>query len=163
MSEVISCGMILKNISNRAYAKYDTSAGSVITSALETAAIPYFARYTDHELSLTYDSSFSSRVDEIIKKSSSGEYEQLLREIKDRKNISSYLSLLPEISEILEMSVSTLKSRPEEMQEILCKTYTDLWYCDTLTIRNRLSELLMTDIHKEEIKKKHKELKGKER
>jgi len=158
MSEVKSTGWILKDIQNRAYARYASTKGKEIVSALETAEIPYFARYNSMEISLTYDSEYSSRVDEIIKKSSSGEYEQMFREIKDRKKISSYLVLLPEISEILEMSVSTLRNRPEEMQEILCKTYTDLWYCDTLTIRKRLAELLMTEVREEEIRKKHTEL-----
>lgn len=154
MSEVKSSGWILKDINNRTYARYETGLGEEISQALECGSIPYFARFNDKELSLTYDSDYSEQVDEIIRKSSSGEFQQIIRDIKNRKNGSSYLVLIPEVAEILEMSVSTLKSRPEEIQETLCRTYVDMWYCDSFTIRKRLSELLMTEVHEEELKKK---------
>ena len=126
---------MLKDINNRAYARYETEDGDLIADTLENCGIPYFARYNNHELSLTYDSEYSIQVEEIIKKCTSGEYRILLREIKNRKNTDGYRILLPEIAEILETSVSLLQTRPAEIQESLCKTYTDLWHCDSLTIK----------------------------
>lgn len=55
---------------------------------------------------------------------------------------NGYKSLLPEIAETLGTSVSFLKSRPDEVQEILCKRYVNLWYCDTPTIKRELSEII---------------------
>ena len=156
MSTVKSSGRILKDINNRAYAKYETEYSELVAAALEDSSIPYFARYSLTELSLTYDSEYSIQVEEIIKKCTSGECRNLLREIKNRKNKSGYAAILPEIAEILETSVGILKSRPAELQELLCKTYTDLWFCDSETIRKRLSDLLMTEPHiNEKVNKKH--------
>ena len=158
MSEVKSSGRMLKDINNRAYARYETEDGDLIADTLENCGIPYFDRYNNHELSLTYDSEYSIQVEEIIKKCTFGEYRILLREIKNRKNTDGYRILLPEIAEILETSVSLLQTRPAEIQESLCKTYTDLWHCDSLTIKKRLSELLMKDICEKEKQKKNSEL-----
>lgn len=72
----------------------------------------------------------------------SGDYEEMMREIQSRKNSDGYKVLLPEIAELLNMSVSFLKSRPDEVQEGICKAYVNLWYCDTDTIKRELSEIL---------------------
>lgn len=52
---IYSSGQDLKSINNRAYAKYNTGKAEKIVIALDKCGIPYFARFNDAEISLTYD------------------------------------------------------------------------------------------------------------
>lgn len=139
---IYSSGQDLKSINNRAYAKYDTGKAEKIVLALDKCGIPYFARFNDSEISLTYDNDYAISVSEIIAKAMSGDYEEMILEIQSKKISDGYRVLLPEIAEILNTSVSFLKSRPDEVQEGICKAYVNLWYCDTDTIKRELSDML---------------------
>lgn len=139
---VITAGADLQKIANKTYAKYNTDKGEKIALALEKSRIPYFARFNNAEISLTYDADYKQNVEEIIKKIMSGAYNEIVAELKRMTNINGYKSLIPEIAEMLDTSVSFLKSRPDEVQEIVCKRYVDLWYCDTPTIKRELAEIL---------------------
>lgn len=139
---IYSSGQDLKSINNRAYAKYDTGKAEKIVLALDKCGIPYFARFNDSEISLTYDNDYAITVSEIIAKAMSGDYEEMMLEIQSRKNPDGCRVLLPEIAEILNTSVSFLKSRPDEVQEGICKAYVNLWYCNANTIKRELSDML---------------------
>lgn len=145
MSVIKTTGADLQKIANKAYAKYATDKGEKIALALEKSRIPYFARFNGAEIFLTYDADYKENVEEIIRKIMSGAYEEIVAELKRMTNKNSYKSLLPEIAEMLGASVSFLKSRPDEVQEIVCKRYVDLWYCDTPTIKRKLAEILNLD------------------
>lgn len=142
MSVTKTTGADLQKIANKTYAKYTTDKGEKIALALEKSRIPYFARFNNAEISLTYDADYKQNVEEIIRKIMSGAYDEIVAELKRMTNINGYKSLIPEIAEMLDTSVSFLKSRPDEVQEIVCKRYIDLWYCDTPTIKRELSEIL---------------------
>lgn len=139
---IYSSGQDLKSIRNRAYAKYDTDKAERIVLALDKCGIPYFSRFNDTEISLTYDSDYEDSVSEIMAKAMSGDYDELILEISSKKNNDGYKALIPEIAEILNTSVSFLKSRPDEVQEGICKAYVNLWFCDTAAIKRELSEIL---------------------
>lgn len=129
-------------INNRTYVKYATEKGEKIVLALEKCRIPYFARYNDSEISLTYNAEYKENIEEIIQKMLSGAYDEIVAELKRKSDNNGYMSLIPEIANILNTSVSFLKNRPDELQEILCKRYVNLWCCDTPTIKRELSEVL---------------------
>ena len=83
---------------------------------------------------LTFSSANKDSVDEIIKKS-------------DKFPDSDYLSLLPEIADILHCTVSELQSRPHEMLDILTETYINYWHSDRQAIQNALERI--TDLNRE--------------
>ncbi|MCM1228361.1 MAG: hypothetical protein NC320_13240 [Clostridium sp.] len=158
---IYSSGQDLRSIKNRAYAKYDTGKAEKIVLALDKCGVPYFARFNNAEISLTYDNDYAITVSEIIAKAMSGDYEEMILEIQSRKNPDGYKVLLSEIAEILNISISFLKSRPDEVQEGICKAYVDLWYCDTDTIKRELSEILKINFsteHDEEKQRKPVEI-----
>ncbi len=142
MSRVRTAGADLQKIANKTYAKYATEKGEKIVLALEKCRIPYFAKFSSTEISITYDADYKENVEEIIRKLLSGVYDEITAELKRMTDKNGYKSLLPEIAETLGTSVSFLKSRPDEVQEILCKRYVNLWYCDTPTIKRELSEII---------------------
>ena len=119
----ITSGTELRHIQNRAYCRYDTANAEKIVHALDKGNVPHFARYNQQALSLTYDSSFQAVVDEIITKTESGDFEELLLEIQDRKNVNGCRILVPEVADVLEMSVGAVNSRPDEMIDALCLAY----------------------------------------
>ena len=138
----ITSGTELRHIQNRAYCRYDTENAEKIVHALDKGNVPHFARYNQQALSLTYDSSFQAVVDEIITKTESGDFEELLLEIQDRKNANGCRILVPEVADVLEMSVGAVNSRPDEMIDALCLAYIKLWHCDKATIKRELSEII---------------------
>ena len=64
----------------------------------------------------SYDADYKDTVDEIVKKASSDEFEEMLREIKEHKDDSSYLVLLPSVAHYLNVTEGTLRNRPNELQ-----------------------------------------------
>lgn len=135
-------GVDAGSIKNKAFARFETTKASNLIVALDKSNIPYSAKYSDTAITLTYDSSFKEQVDEILAKVVSGDYEALLREIRDKKNEDGYLILLSEVADVLNTSVGTLRARPTEVQELLCKTYVDFWVCDTYTIQRELDRII---------------------
>ena len=91
---------------------------------------------------LTYDGSYKEEVEEIIAKVSSGDYEALLRELQVYGEPDGYYRLLGEVAEVLNTTIGTLQSRPDEIQLALCKTYVNFWSA----IRSRFSVSLNVSI-----------------
>ena len=143
MSDMIyKSGLDIRKILNKSFAKYETTHAKHIVLGLDKSNIPYFARFGNTSISLTYDADYKDSVDEIITKAMSGDFGEFLCEIKDKKNSEGYLILLPEIAPMLHTTVGALKNRPSEIQESLCRTYVNYWLCDTPTIQRELSRVM---------------------
>ena len=152
-------GVDISAIKNREFQQFETAKAKEILTALEKSNIPFFAKYSGSAMVLVFDKSYRQEVENIVKKANSGNYEILLRELKNRKFPDNYLNLLPEIAEILHTTVGTLQSRPQEIQIALCKTFVDFWLCDTATIQRELDRIItvngrtVSDIQEHEMKK----------
>lgn len=139
-------GVDTESIENKEIMRFATAYAKDIVIALDKSNIPFSAKYGDTEMILTYDGSYQEQVDEIIRKAQTGEYEVLLRELKENNFPDSYLKLLPEVAEILHTTIGTLMARPSEIQVAFCKTYADFWLCDTYTIQHELDRIATLNI-----------------
>ena len=64
-------------------------------------------------------------------------------------------ALLPEIAELLGVSVSSLENKPKDIQILLAQTYVNNWRSDDITIRIALNNVIrITDVKKEPEKTK---------
>lgn len=133
---IYSCGQDVRRIKNKCFAKFRTPYTKNTALAFDKSNIPYFARFSDNEVSLVYDADFAVSASEIIAKSQSGDYAEITQKNYD---------LLSEIAEILNVTAGTLKNRPDEIKSALCRFYADFWFCDTPTIKRELTRILMTD------------------
>lgn len=124
---------------SREYVTLDTDKGKLLAIALKTSGVPHIGTFTDKQMRFSYDADYKDTVDEIVKKASSDEFEEMLREIKTHKDDSSYLVLLPSVAHYLNVTEGTLRNRPNELQVQLCRMFTRLWYCDTPTIQRELT------------------------
>ena len=106
-------GNLIQSITDKQYLTVNSGYGLEIVKGLDLSGIPYFAKFDESVIYLTFSSANKNSVDEIIKKS-------------DKFPDLDYLSLLPEIADILHCSVNELQSRPHEMLDILAKTYINL-------------------------------------
>lgn len=134
-------GVDVGTISNKEFARFETTKASDIVIALDKSGIPFSARFGDSEIVLTYDGSFKEQVEDIIAKAQSGEYEALLRELQVYGEPDGYYRLLGEVAEVLNTTIGTLQSRPDEVQLALCKTYVNFWLCDKVTIQRELERI----------------------
>ena len=152
-------GVNVSTIENREFQRFETAKAKEIATALEKSNIPFFAKYSNSAMVLVFDKNYTHEVENIVKKSNSGNYEILLRELKMRKFPDNYLNLLPEIAEILHTTVGTLQARSQEIQIALCKTFVDFWFCDTATIQRELDRIItvngrtVSDIQEHEMEK----------
>ena len=152
-------GVDVGTISNKEFARFETTKASDIVIALDKSGIPFSARFGDSEIVLTYDGSYKEEVEEIIAKVSSGDYEALLRELQVYGVPDGYYRLLGEVAELLNTTVSFLQSRPDDVQLLLCKFYVDLWLCDRATLQRELDRIItvngrtLSDISEYERKK----------
>lgn len=131
-----SCGQDIRRIKNKCFVKFKTPYTKNIALAFDRSNIPYFARFSNNDVSLVYDADFSVSVSEIIAKLQPGDYAEITQKNHD---------LLPEIAEILNVEVGDLKNIPDEIKSALCRFYVIFWFCDTLTLRRELTKILMTD------------------
>lgn len=127
---------------NRRYVCLNTEKGKIIADALSASGIPHTGTFTDNKIRLSYDADYTDSVDEIIDKANSGDYDEMLREIKENKDESGYLMLLPSVAYYLHLTEGILRSRPEDIQIQLCQIFTQLWCCDTATIQRELTRAL---------------------
>lgn len=78
------------------------------------------------------------------------------RSLEYPNNNQGYKALLPEIAELLNVSVSTLENYPADMQAMVCQIYVNHYHRDELftiqTIGNTLSLNIDTENHIESIK-----------
>lgn len=135
------CGADIQSIANKEFVRFETAKSRDIVVALDKSNIPFSAKYNDTEIVLTYDGDYKDSVDEITAKVMSENYDELLREIREKKS-DDYLLLLSEVADMLNTTVGTLKARPVEIQELLCKAYADFWICDTPTIQRELDRYI---------------------
>ena len=135
------CGADIQSIANKEFVRFETTKSRDIVVALDKSNIPFSAKYNDTEIVLTYDGNYKDSVDEISAKVMSEKYDELLREIRKKKS-DDYLLLLSEVADVLHTTVGTLKARPVEIQELLCKAYADFWICDTPTIQRELDRYI---------------------
>lgn len=131
-----SCGQDIRRIKNKCFVKFKMPYTKNIALAFDRSNIPYFARFSDNDVSLVYEADFSVSVSEIIAKLQSGDYAEITQKNHD---------LLPEIAEILNVEVGDLKNIPDEIKSALCRFYVIFWFCDTQTLRRELTKILMTD------------------
>jgi hypothetical protein len=55
--------------------------------------------------------------------------------------------LLPEIADLLNVSVSLLESKPKDIQTLLVQTYVNYWHSDSETIKKALNhEIRISDM-----------------
>ena len=134
-------GIEITAIQNREFIRIETDKAQEIAIALDKSGIPFFARFSDAEMVLTYDSSYKEQVEEIIAKANSGNYEALLRELQVYGEPDGYYRLLGEVAEVLNTTIGTLQSRPDEIQLALCKTYVNFWFCDKVTLQRELERI----------------------
>ena len=134
-------GIEVSAIKNREFIRIETDKAQAIVVALDKSNIPFSARFGDAEMVLTYDGSFKEQVEDIIAKAQSGEYEALLRELQVYGEPDGYYRLLGEVAEVLNTTIGTLQSRPDEVQLALCKTYVNFWLCDKVTIQRELERI----------------------
>ena len=152
-------GIEITAIKNREFVRIETDKAQEIAIALDKSGIPFSARFGDAEMMLTYDGSFKEQVEDIIAKAQSGEYEALLRELQVYGEPDGYYRLLGEVAEVLNTTIGTLQSRPDEVQLLLCKFYVDLWLCDRATLQRELDRIItvngrtLSDISEYERKK----------
>lgn len=60
----------------------------------------------------------------------------------DYTESENYLSLIPEIAQILNMSVSSVKSFPNDIQQALCSTYVNNYHSDPISIKQELGRII---------------------
>ena len=134
-------GTDITAIRNKEFIRIETDKAQAICIALDKGGIPFSARFGDAEMVLTFDGSFKEQVEDIIAKAQSGEYEALLRELQVYGEPDGYYRLLGEVVEVLNTTIGTLQSRPDEVQLALCKTYVNFWLCDKVTIQRELERI----------------------
>lgn len=134
-------GTDITAIRNKEFIRIETDKAQAICIALDKGGIPFSARFGDAELVLTFDGSYKEQVEDIIAKAQSGEYEALLRELQFYGEPDGYYRLLGEVAEVLNTTIGTLQSRPDEVQLALCKTYVNFWLCDKVTIQRELERI----------------------
>lgn len=134
-------GTDITAIRNKEFIRIETDKAQAICIALDKGGIPFSARFGDAETVLTFDGSFKEQVEDIIAKAQSGEYEALLRELQVYGEPDGYYRLLGEVAEVLNTTIGTLQSRPDEVQLALCKTYVNFWLCDKVTIQRELERI----------------------
>jgi len=134
-------GTDITAIRNKEFIRIETDKAQAICIALDKGGIPFSARFDDAELVLTFDGSYKEQVEDIITKAQSGEYEALLRELQVYGEPDGYYRLLGEVAEVLNTTIGTLQSRPDEIQLALCKTYVNFWFCDKVTLQRELERI----------------------
>ncbi len=141
MSAMNAVGCDYSQISGRKFKTIETANALSILSALEQSGIQFSGKYNDEKLILIYSSSDEDKVDNIINHSSELDTEQPIQERKT-ENSENYKALLPEIAEMLNMSVSALEKRPSDVQMMLAQIYTANSSADSATIREALGQVV---------------------
>ena len=65
---------------SREYVTLDTDKGKLLAIALKTSGVPHIGTFTNKQMRFSYDADYKDTVDEIVKKASTDEYEEMLRE-----------------------------------------------------------------------------------
>jgi len=71
------------------------------------------------------------------------------RTIEQSKS-DDYLSLIPEIARLLNMSVSAVKRYPNDIQHILCEIYANNYKADEITLKQALGQVVQLNSETEQ-------------
>lgn len=138
-------GISLKDISNKQFSTIQTDKAENIIKGLELSGIPYHAKYSDSTISIAFCGDDKEKVEQIIKKNININSESIkkLESFKSKPdNIETAKTLLTEIANILNVSVSSLKKKPSDLIILLAQTYTIYNCSDDLTLKNALKNNL---------------------
>ena len=61
---------------------------------------------------------------------------------KNNSDAESYKSLLPEIADLLNTSVSSIEKYPTDIQKMLCEVYTGNYHSDEISIKQALGQIV---------------------
>ena len=140
-------GTNLARIQDKEFVSLETDRAEMILKGLEQSNIPYFAKYDDTKIILTYDSKCKSQVEEILAKADSTDEEEILMFKSNPDSLTYAKELLPEIADLLNVSVTFLENKPKDIQIILAETYVNMWHSDSETIKKALNnEIRISEI-----------------
>lgn len=133
-----SAGVNLQQISEKQYITLETENSIKIIKGLEQSDMPFFAKYDDVKIILTYSKNDENKVNQILTKAVSGDEEEILMFKSEPDSLIYARLLLPEIADLLGVSVDYLENRPQDIQILLAQTYVSYRYSDNDTIKKAL-------------------------
>lgn len=136
-----SRGTNLQSIENKQFVTLDTTKAESIILGLDQSGLPYYAKYNDLKLTLSYSGADTMRVAEIIGKNTNNSDDEIQR-IRKADSFEEYMTLLPEIADVLNTSVTALNEESRDIRLLLAQTYADLWHSDDVTIKQALGRVL---------------------
>lgn len=68
----------------------------------------------------------------------------------EQAKFDDYLSLIPEIAKLLNMSVSAIKRYPHDIQHILCEIYANNYKADEITLKQALGQVVQLNSETEQ-------------
>lgn len=134
-------GCKISDIGSAKYMSIETAHSQAIIEAFIISGIKYHAKYSDTKLTLAYSAEDEERVSEIITKSSSDNAELIERYRTEGAGANELFELLPEIAEVMGVSVSALENRPLELRLYLAQAYINTWFSDKVTLQNELEKV----------------------
>lgn len=142
MNEMISCGCDYREIDNKQYKTVNTEYANRIINGLEQSGISYSAKYNSEKISLMFSSADIKRLENIIERSSKTPTYDVIEREKKPQGESNYIELLPEIAQVLNVSVSSLQNRPIDIQMMLAQIYINNYYADNIAIKEALGQVV---------------------
>lgn len=147
-------GTNLQSIENKRFVTLDTTHAESIVLGLDQSGMPYYAKYNDLKLTLSYGGADTKRVAEIIGKNENTDDDEIQR-IRKADSFEEYMTLLPEIADILNTSVTALNEESRDIRLLLAQTYADLWHSDSVTIKQALGRVLDLNYETEKDVREH--------
>lgn len=157
-------GFALNEILDKQFLTVDVENPEDILYGLQQSGMMYHAKSTDNKVMIAFSGIDKDRIEQLIHRNTHSN-EDLLERMKqyrtDSSNVNRAKALLPEISEILHVSVSSLERKPPDLQIQLALTYTCFYHADDLTIKNALQDELslnheaVSEVQQLEIEKQH--------
>lgn len=136
-------GCEVKEIPNIQLKTIDTIHAESIIKGLRQSNIQHSAKYDEEKITLVYSLNDEKRVKEILDKAKTdtADFIERLYFEYDWGSRESYASLLPEIADIMNISTSSLKNRPPDVQLRLELAYVNFWFSDKATIQEVLNAI----------------------
>lgn len=138
-------GFALNEIPDKQFLTVDTNHAEDILYGLQQSGMMYHAKSTDNKVMIAFSIADKDRIEQLIHKNTHTN-EDLLERIKQYRSapesVNMAKALLPEISEILHISVSSLERKPPDLQIQLALAYTCFYHADDLTVKKALNDEL---------------------
>lgn len=141
MAELINSGCKISEIKDIRFKSINTPYAESIIERLKKADVTYSAKYNDEKLILAFSAEDEKKVAFFIQKAKSKSADLIERLRTEGGSTDDFLRLLPEVADVMDISVSSLQDRPAEIQLFLTQTYVDNWYGDTGSIRDELNKV----------------------